>query len=216
MIATQQKSLFAPESSQLFAYTVEHVAEPAAYEGILAFHKYWGKKPVEPLAFMIERLTTKGDLVVDPFSGSGVAGLAATMLGRRYLGFDINPVAGRLSSLVQNPPTTKDLRAAFVAVEQAVKADIQLSYVANQTGRTATHYLWDRDQMREVWVVSGRYRTTLSPTSSDYEAFERFQSYRPKLSSPRFFKNSRINARTRAHKSTLPNARIQLGRTPPK
>lgn len=194
MIATQQKSLFASETSQSFAYTAEHVAEPAAYEGVLAFHKYWGKKPVEPLAFMIERLTTKGDLVVDPFSGSGVTGLAATMLGRRYLGIDINPIAGRLSSLVQNPPPTKDLRAAFAAVEQAVKADIELSYVANQTGRTATHYLWDRDQMREVWVVSGRHRTTLKPTSTDYEAFERYQSYRPKLKSPRFFKNSRINA----------------------
>jgi len=194
MTASQQKSLFAIEPSQSFCYTAEHVVEPAAYEGILAFHKYWGKKPIEPLAFIIERLTTRGDLVVDPFSGSGVTGFAATTLGRRYLGIDINPVAGRLSSLVQNPPSMNDVKAALATVRLAVREEIELSYVADEVNCPATLYLWEKDQMREVWVVSGRRRTTLKPTNADYEVFERYQPYEPKLRRPRFFKNSRINA----------------------
>ena len=31
---------------------------PAGYKGFYGFHKYWGKKPHEPLAFIIDLLTS--------------------------------------------------------------------------------------------------------------------------------------------------------------
>lgn len=37
------------------------------------------------------RLQTRRRTVLDPFSGSGTIGLAATRTGRRYIGVDINP-----------------------------------------------------------------------------------------------------------------------------
>jgi DNA modification methylase len=76
------------------------LSAPPAYAGILAFHKYWGKKPYEPLAYLIERLTDEGDIILDPFMGSGVSGFAANHLRRRFIGIDLNPVAHKLSSLV--------------------------------------------------------------------------------------------------------------------
>jgi site-specific DNA-methyltransferase (adenine-specific) len=39
----------------------------------------------------------KGDLVVDPFSGSGTTGIVAGKFGRRYIGFEINPTYVDLS-----------------------------------------------------------------------------------------------------------------------
>ena len=194
MTVIQQKSLFATEAAEPFDYTADHVIAPSAYEGVLAFHKYWGKKPVESFAFLIERLTRGGNLVVDPFCGSGVAGLAAVSLKRRFLGIDINPIAGRLSSLVLNLPSHRELKLGLERIARSARPQIEESYLTESLSRPATHYLWQRDRMRQIWVVSGRRRTTLEPAKSDYELFEHFELYSPRFRRPRFFKNSRINA----------------------
>lgn len=190
----QQKSLFAAETGGVFDYTTDHVIAPSAYEGALAFHKYWGKKPVEPLAFLIERLTSPGDLVVDPFCGSGVTGLAAVSLRRRFLGIDLNPIAGRLTSLLMDLPVRQELESAFARVTRLCRRQINESYLTESFSRPATHYLWERDSLQQVWVVSGRQRTSAEPTRYDYEMFERFEAHKPRFRAPRFFKNSRINA----------------------
>lgn len=48
--------------------------------------------PVAVPRFAIELLTRPGDLVVDPFFGSGATGAAAQELGRRWVGIDHNSV----------------------------------------------------------------------------------------------------------------------------
>lgn len=42
---------------------------------------------------LIQRFTSEGDLVLDPFVGGGTTGLEAMLLNRRFLGYDINPFA---------------------------------------------------------------------------------------------------------------------------
>jgi 16S rRNA G966 N2-methylase RsmD len=45
---------------------------------------------VEELESVISGLTAPGDLIVDPFAGSGTTGLAAVRFGRRFMGADIS------------------------------------------------------------------------------------------------------------------------------
>jgi len=45
----------------------------------------------KPVALMLELLQVGGDLVFDPFMGSGTTAVAADRLGRRWFGCDINP-----------------------------------------------------------------------------------------------------------------------------
>ncbi len=47
--------------------------------------------PVELPKWFIKLFTQPGDLVLDPFIGSGTTALAAMELGRNYIGVDINP-----------------------------------------------------------------------------------------------------------------------------
>ena len=50
--------------------------------------KHPTQKPIELLKRIITAVTDKGDLVLDPFNGSGTTGVAAKMLGRRYSGIE--------------------------------------------------------------------------------------------------------------------------------
>jgi len=54
---------------------------------------YPTQKPHELVQVLIRQSSAPGDLVVDPFAGSGSVGYAAFLERRRFLGFDINPVA---------------------------------------------------------------------------------------------------------------------------
>ena len=51
------------------------------------------EKPSELSEVLIRQSSNAGDLVVDPFMGSGSVGVAAARLGRRFLGNDLNPEA---------------------------------------------------------------------------------------------------------------------------
>jgi DNA modification methylase len=50
-------------------------------------------KPIEEMRFMVEHLSSPGEVVLDPFTGSGTTLVAAKELGRHYLGCDLCRVA---------------------------------------------------------------------------------------------------------------------------
>jgi len=56
------------------------------------------QKPLALIERCIEACTHAGDLVVDPFCGSGTTALASLRLGRRFLGSDIDPLYANLAA----------------------------------------------------------------------------------------------------------------------
>ncbi|MEK4034604.1 DNA methyltransferase [Methylocystis sp. IM3] len=60
-------------------------------------------KPQLP-AFFIERLTTPGETVCDPFMGRGTTPLQAALMGRRAVGSDANPLSVMLTRPRLGPP----------------------------------------------------------------------------------------------------------------
>src|SRR5436853_7603779 len=103
------------------APNVATLGDPAPYRGLYAFHKYWGKKPAEPMRYLIQHLCPEGGLVVDPFLGSGISALEAVQLHRRFVGIDINPAAVRLARLLVSPPSARAVDEAFTQVSALVK-----------------------------------------------------------------------------------------------
>jgi site-specific DNA-methyltransferase (adenine-specific) len=49
------------------------------------------QKPVQLLEFLVKLATREGQIVLDPFIGSGSTAVACQNLNRRYIGFEINP-----------------------------------------------------------------------------------------------------------------------------
>jgi site-specific DNA-methyltransferase (adenine-specific) len=54
---------------------------------------YPSEKPAEVSEVLVRQSTLPGELVVDPFCGSGSVGVAALRQGRRFLGGDVSPTA---------------------------------------------------------------------------------------------------------------------------
>lgn len=50
------------------------------------------QKPLEAISPLIQAFSAPGEIVLDPFVGSGTTAVAAKQLGRRYIGMDIEPV----------------------------------------------------------------------------------------------------------------------------
>ena len=179
-----------------FPITVAQANSPEGYAGLYAFHKYWGKKPHETIAYVIEQLTHPGEIVVDPFVGSGSAAREAVRRGRRFVGFDISPVAVELARFITNPAEPELVFDALRFIEAEVKDSINQTYVLND-GETATHYLWNAERLTQVWVKgnAGKSRRELQPTRHDLALIESFLGYRSRfIRCPRFFSNGRINA----------------------
>ena len=54
------------------------------------FGKHPTQKPLKLLDRLIRSATNEGDLILDPFNGSGTTGIAAFMLNRRFIGIELD------------------------------------------------------------------------------------------------------------------------------
>ena len=66
-------------------------------------HRYSGKFIPQIAARAISLLTQPGDLVVDPYCGSGTTLLESALLGRRAIGIDLNPLAVLIARVKTTP-----------------------------------------------------------------------------------------------------------------
>lgn len=93
---TERKFNFIPVKSKTSNYSSErNLGSVWEHCKISSHHKEGTVHPTQkPLKFLerfIGTYTSCGDLVLDPFMGSGTSGVAALKLGRRFIGVEINP-----------------------------------------------------------------------------------------------------------------------------
>jgi DNA modification methylase len=87
------------------------------------------QKPVDILVQMIEASCDEGDLIFDPFMGSGSSGVAAVKSGRRFVGIEINReifdlACRRIEQAYAQPRLFEDAKVG--AGETALQGDMLL------------------------------------------------------------------------------------------
>jgi SAM-dependent methyltransferase len=103
--------------------TIENRRDP-----INDLHIYWSKKPYKAIQDYIRHYTRPGDLVLDPFCGSGGTALAALMEGRKAVAIDRSPAATFITRHYCTPVDAVALQAAFESLEQTLKPQIDSLY----------------------------------------------------------------------------------------
>lgn len=105
-------------------------------------HSYHTKVPPEAIAPFIEHFTDPGDVVMDPFSGSGMTGVAAALLGRRAILNDLSPAAAHLAWNHSRPCDVDDLGKAFDHLESKLGKRFAEIYGTIDEGGEAATICW--------------------------------------------------------------------------
>jgi hypothetical protein len=116
-LSVVQRDVFADFKSPT---TTRNLLDPASYIGLAGFHKYWGKKPTECVSYLVENLTEEGDVVMDPFLGSGLMASECLSRNRKFVGIDINPFSIEYTSFLLSLPRPQDYYDALKKIENEV------------------------------------------------------------------------------------------------
>jgi DNA modification methylase len=98
-----------------------HAISPRWGHSMHTMCSYHGMFPAKVAHHFIQRYSTPGDVVLDPFSGRGTTALQARVEGRRTICNDLNPLAYVLSRAKADPPSWDQARSFLDGLEKAYK-----------------------------------------------------------------------------------------------
>jgi DNA modification methylase len=172
------------------------------YKGIYAMHKYWAKKPYNIISEYINHFTKEGEIVLDPFCGSGVAITEALMSNRKAIANDLNPVSTFITEKTTIPLDLKKLDSEFKKLEFRVKPIIDELYTIPcpfcSENVVITHSVWDGDTPKTMWFTCKQCGKKTEPASKSFlNKLEQVNSRKiphwfPDIS---MLENSRINVK---------------------
>lgn len=143
-------------------------------------HQAPAAKPLEVCRILVEQSTAAGELVVDPFAGSGVVGLAALETGRTFLLNDLDAsyllpevkavAAGRSPKFLLITPTAKDPESFMSAWVEAgrsgkpwkreVRHDAEMLGLDTDAGRALCQKLAETREVEREAIWRRYLRTT--------------------------------------------------------
>ncbi len=122
------------ELARLLAGSLEFHSESSTYASH-SLHAFAAKFPPQLPQVFIKHLTSEGETVLDPMVGSGTAIVEACLLGRRAIGFDIDPLAIQicrvktmplsLSSVIEAGEKVLKKAEQYLAAPRAIRAFLE-------------------------------------------------------------------------------------------
>jgi DNA modification methylase len=116
------------DNENLNVVHIDHAISPQAHTPMYLMHKYWARKPHNVVGEYIEHYSKKGEIVLDPFVGSGVTAIEALKRGRKAIAIDIDPISTFITHMTLKPINLKDFKEAFKQLEKSVRKDVEKLY----------------------------------------------------------------------------------------
>ena len=126
------------------------------------WHKFWGRKTWNVVSEFIKTYSKESDIIMDPFSGSGVTALEALKVGRRVIAVDLNPIATEILRLTIQYVEPLKLQQAYERVEKQVKETISSFYLVEcrkcSEKIPVECCVWKRDEKKNLTLIELRYK----------------------------------------------------------
>ena len=110
-----------------------------------AIHRYSGKFIPQIARQAIELVTSPGDVILDPYCGSGTTLLECLLTHRRAIGVDLNPLAVLISHVKTTPVQEKTLHDYLVRTETHLRSAFDRTGSLFESSHSAAH-----DEIKEV------------------------------------------------------------------
>src|SRR6185437_2909447 len=101
---------------------------PEPHTAMYVWHKYWSRKTWNVVGEFIKTYSQAGEIVLDPFAGSGVVAIEAIRHRRKVIVSDLNPAATLITEMTLRPVDLLDLRKAYEEIKVKVEKRIEDLY----------------------------------------------------------------------------------------
>jgi len=114
--------------SQKLIPHIDHALVPKPHPPMYLMHKFWARKPHNVVSEYIQHYSKKGEIVLDPFCGSGVTAIESLKLGRKTVAIDLDPIATFITRMSLLPVDLNEYESAYEQLREKVSEKINELY----------------------------------------------------------------------------------------
>ncbi|MBU2639015.1 MAG: hypothetical protein KJ955_08635 [Nanoarchaeota archaeon] len=108
--------------------TINYALIAKPHTPMYLMHKYWARKPHNVVAEYIKHYSKEGDIVLDPFCGSGVTAIESIKHGRKTIGIDLDPMSTFITRMTAIPADIDKIKKTFKEIQNSCKKEIEDLY----------------------------------------------------------------------------------------
>jgi len=160
---------------------IDHAIPALPHSHMYLMHKWWARKPHNVVAEYIRYYSKEGEIVLDPFCGSGVTVAEAIKMNRKAIAVDLDPMAIFISKMTCMPADIKKIEDIFEQIKNDCEQTITELYettcqVCKQTANTLAT-IWDRDKNSPTelryFCFNCKKKMAKNPDSKDNERIKK-------------------------------------------
>jgi len=161
---------------------INYAVPPKTHTSMYLMHKYWARKPHNVVGEYIEHYSGEGDLVLDPFCGSGVTAIEALRRKRKAIATDLDPMATFITRMTVTPIDLKDFQSVFEGIKRKIQKKVNSPYetICSNCGThvTAEAFIWKNDKPIEIRFSCRCSKGTLwkKPTRFDFQRLKEIEN----------------------------------------
>ncbi len=101
---------------------IDSAVAAAPFRKVYGMHRYFARRPHDLFHQLVTHYSEPGGAILDPFFGGGVTLVESAIAGRRAIGFDLNPLAGWITTMELRPLDPAMFTAAVDALRTSTGA----------------------------------------------------------------------------------------------